>query len=114
MAKIKLPKPKPAGLQHIELVLIARRIPFETEFRFMEERKFRFDIAIPSKKIAIEYQGLENKQQGKKSRHTTNVGYSNDCLKYNLAIVNGRKVLRFTAYNYEEVGKFLSILFPDK
>ena len=57
MAKIKLPKPKPAGLQHIELVLKARRIPFETEFRFMEERKFRFDIAIPSKKLQLNTRG---------------------------------------------------------
>ena len=111
MAKIKLPKAKPIGLQHIELVLKSRKIPFVTEYKFMEERKFRFDVAIPEKKIAIEYEGLN---VGAKSRHTTNVGYSGDCLKYNLAIVNGWKVLRFTAYNYEEVGKFLSILFPDK
>ena len=114
MKKIKIPKPKPVGLQHIELVLKSRKINFVSEHQFLSDRKFRFDIAMPEKKIAIEYEGLENKQQGKKSRHTTNVGYSNDCLKYNLAIVNGWKVLRFTAYNYEEVGKFLSILFPDK
>ena len=114
MKKITIPKPKPVGLQHIELVLKSRKINFVCEHQFLDDRKFRFDIAMPEKKIAIEYEGLENKQQGKKSRHTTNVGYSNDCLKYNLAIVNGWKVLRFTAYNYEEVGKFLSILFPYK
>ena len=110
MAKIKLPKAKPTGLQHIELVLKARLIPFETEFRFMEERKFRFDIAIPSKKIAIEYEGLN---VGSNSRHTTNHGYSNDCIKYNHAITYGWKVLRFTSQNYKEVGFFLSILFPE-
>ena len=114
MAKIKIPAAKPVGLQHIEIVLMEKGIKFVSEHQFLKDRKFRFDLAIPEKKIAIEYEGLENKQQGKKSRHTTNVGYSNDCLKYNLAIVNGWKVLRFTAYNYEEVGKFLSILFPDK
>ena len=104
MNKNKLPKPKPIGLQHIELVLKSRKIPFVTEHKFMDERKFRFDIAMPEKKIAIEYEGLENKQQGRKSRHTTNVGYSNDCLKYNLAIVNGWKVLSLSAPLYRLAG----------
>jgi hypothetical protein len=114
MTKNKLPKPKPVGLQHIELILKSKKINFENEFKFLHDRKFRFDIAMPEKKIAIEYEGLAISSKGIKSRHTTNVGYSNDCIKYNLAIVNGWKVLRFTAYNYEEVGKFISILFPDE
>ena len=98
MKKITIPKPKPVGLQHIELVLKSRKINFVSEHQFLSDRKFRFDIAMPEKKIAIEYEGLENKQQGKKSRHTTNVGYSNDCLKYNLEIAEPSSRLRLLNY----------------
>ena len=34
MNKNKLPKPKPIGLQHIELVLKSRKIPFVTEHKY--------------------------------------------------------------------------------
>lgn len=122
MAPIKKPKPKPAGLQHIELVLLAKKIPFQSEFRFLPDRMFRFDIAIEQHKIAIEYEGLETTSNSfsaidktfykktTKSRHSTNMGYSNDCIKYNLAVVNGWRVLRFTAYNYREFSSFISML----
>ena len=118
----KIPKPRPAGLQHIELVLKAKGVPFETEYRFLPDRQFRFDVAIPDRKIAIEYEGLEVTKNDfsaidksfykktTKSRHSTNIGYSNDCIKYNLAIVNGWRVLRFTAYNYREFSSFISML----
>lgn len=72
---------------------------FETEFRFDEVRKFRFDWAIPSKKIAIEYEGI----MSKKSRHTTIEGYSKDIQKYNLATGIGWSILRYTAVNYKEI-----------
>lgn len=115
MAKIKLPKPKPIGLQHIELLLKSMGIAFVTEHRFTPERQWRFDIAILDKKIAIEYEGIhEGTGTTGKSRHTTKLGYSNDCEKYNNAICYGWKVLRFTAVNYKGAYKFLSMLFPDK
>lgn len=122
MAPIKIPKSKPAGLQHIELVLLTKKIPFKTEFRFLPDRQYRFDIAIPDHKIAIEYEGLEVTKNDfsaldktfykktTKSRHSTNMGYSNDCIKYNLAVVNGWRLLRFTAYNYREFSSFISML----
>ena len=72
---------------------------FEIEFRFDEVRRFRFDWAIPSKKIAIEYEGVISK----KSRHMTIGGYSTDCVKYNLAVGLGWRVLRYTAVNYKEL-----------
>lgn len=71
---------------------------YETEFRFDDVRNFRFDWAIPSLKIACEYEGIFSA----KSRHTTVSGFSEDCTKYNLAIANGWKVLRYTAINYKE------------
>lgn len=66
------------------------------ELQFDELRKFRFDYAIPSLKIAIEYEGIFSK----KSRHTTVSGFSEDCIKYNLAVGFGWRVLRYTAKNY--------------
>jgi hypothetical protein len=66
------------------------------ELKFGEARRFRFDYAIPSLKIAIEYEGIFSK----KSRHTTVNGFSEDCIKYNLAVGLGWRVLRYTAKNY--------------
>lgn len=68
--------------------------PFEKELMFHQERKWRFDYAYPDQKIAIEIEGLV--QPWKKSRHTQNDGYKEDCIKYNEATVLGWRVLRFT------------------
>ena len=126
MAKIKLPAAKPVGVQHIELVLRSMGVKFVNEFQFMPDRKYRFDIAIPDRKIAIEYEGMEVKTKKynpitrkyetktSKSGHQTNAGFNGDCEKYNNAVCHGWKLLRFTAWNYEDATKFLSILMPDK
>lgn len=66
------------------------------ELQFDESRRFRFDYAIPSKMIAIEYEGI----YAAKSRHTTVSGFSTDCVKYNNAVCSGWRVLRYTAKNY--------------
>lgn len=91
-------KSEPEGLQYIKQTLQLLKVPFETEHRFHSTRKFRFDVAFPEHKIAIEYEGLVSE----KSRHTTIEGYTNDCRKYNLAQIEGWKVLRYTAANYKE------------
>jgi very-short-patch-repair endonuclease len=77
----------------IKNALRLARIDFITEYKFLDKRKFRFDIAIPEYMIGIEYEGIVST----KSRHTSITGYSKDCDKYNLAVLNGWKVLRFTA-----------------
>lgn len=80
------------------------KIPdYVEELQFHETRKFRFDWAIPSLKLAIEYEGLMSKKSG----HTTISGYSKDCEKYNLAVLNGWKVLRYTALNYKQLANDL-------
>lgn len=76
------------------------------ELEFHPDRKFRFDWAIPSLKIAIEYEGVF----AKKSRHTTISGYTMDCEKYNLAQISGWKVLRYTAKNYNDLSNDLKKL----
>lgn len=65
----------------------------EQEFKFLNNRKFRFDFACLDKKIAIEIEGAT----WTKGRHTRGAGYSNDCEKYNLAQLNGWQVFRFTS-----------------
>lgn len=80
----------------IELELKANGIDFQKEHRFDKVRRFRFDIAILEHKVAVEYEGIFKG----KSRHTTIKGYTTDCEKYNLATVNGWRVLRYTAKNY--------------
>lgn len=70
------------------------------ELVFDDNRKFRFDFCFFEIRTAIEYEG------GiflKKSGHNTATHYTKDCAKYNLAVINGWKVLRFTALNYKTV-----------
>lgn len=85
----------------IELQLYGCGLPYQKEYRFHPERKFRFDFAIPDYKIAIEYEGIFSL----KSRHTTVTGYSFDTEKYNLAIIGGWKVLRYTQLTYTNAGQ---------
>lgn len=92
---------KPSGdkyKEHIEDVLIALKINYESEYRFDKERKFRFDFALPENKIAIEYNGI----MSEKSRHTSITGYSKDMSKLNLAAINGWRVLQYTPLNIKE------------
>jgi len=85
--------------KEMELILLILGFPFVTEHRFHAVRRFKFDWAIPSHKVAIEYEGVNSD----KSRHTTKVGYSKDCEKYNLAAADGWRVLRYTALNYTQM-----------
>lgn len=65
----------------------------QSEYKFLSNRKFRFDWCVPHLKIAFEYEGVFSN----KSRHTSVMGYTNDCEKYNLAGLNDWTVFRFTA-----------------
>lgn len=60
------------------------------EYRFHPVRKWRFDYAIPSDKIAIEVEG--GVWTG--GRHTSPKGFLNDMTKYNTATMMGWRVLR--------------------
>lgn len=81
-------------------------------------RKFRFDWAIPSEKIAIEYEGLFGKMcqfcKMTKSGHLTVQGYDKDCIKYNLAAIEGWRVLRYTAKNYTNIKSDILNLWQKK
>lgn len=92
--------PKPKGIEHIQNVLEDLGLKFKTEYKFSKttNRKFRFDFYVEDLNLAVEYEGLVSE----KSRHTTLLGYSKDCTKYNLAAKEGIFVFRYTALNFEE------------
>ena len=63
-----------------------------SEYKFHPKRKWKFDLAIPGKKIAVEIEG--GVYTG--GRHTRGRGYVNDMEKYNNAVLLGWRLLRFT------------------
>lgn len=63
-----------------------------SEHKGIEGRKFRFDCANPEKKIAIEIEGAIWTY----GRHNQPTGMIQDMEKYNLAVLEGWKVLRYT------------------
>jgi len=87
-------------LKEMKLILQLMKIDFIAEHRFHETRQWRFDIAIPAQKIALEYEGI----MSRKSRHTTVTGYAKDCEKYNAATIAGWRVLRYNVFNYRSAG----------
>jgi hypothetical protein len=62
----------------------------EVEYSAIPGRKFRFDMAWPDQLIAVEIEGGTFVT----SRHRTSDGFTKDLDKYNLAAVNGWRVLR--------------------
>jgi very-short-patch-repair endonuclease len=72
----------------------------EREYRFdvVNQRMWRFDFAYPDLKLAIEVEGVvfQKREQEHVGRHQTALGVEGDCQKYNAAIMQGWRVLRFT------------------
>lgn len=62
------------------------------EFKFHPTRKFRFDLAWPALKVAVEREG----GTWGVSRHNSGAGMSKDAEKYNLAAILGWLVIRAT------------------
>ena len=104
--KVKIPKEIGKYKLHIISVLEASGLNYESEFIFSNERKFRFDWAVPQLCIAIEYEGIFSEKSG----HTTLSGYKKDVEKYNLATKLGWKILRYTADNYLDFENDLKII----
>ncbi len=66
------------------------------EFRFHPERRWLFDFAIPSKKIALEIEGGIWRKGG--GAHSRPKGILRDIEKYNAATLLGWRVFRFPAH----------------
>lgn len=65
---------------------------YETDYKGLKPRKFEFDIAFVDCRVAVEVDG----GIWTSGRHTRGAGYTNDCIKNNLAITKGWVVFRFT------------------
>ena len=68
------------------------RVECVKEYKFHPVRKWRFDYAIPERKIALEVEG--GVWTG--GRHTSSVGFMKDMEKYNTATLMGWRVFRTT------------------
>ena len=108
--KSNIPKSIGKYKLHIISVLEASGLNYESEFVFSQERKFRFDWAVPQILVAIEYEGIFSEKSG----HTTLSGYKKDVEKYNLATKLGWKILRYTADNYLDFENDLKIIKEKK
>jgi hypothetical protein len=96
--------------RYIEDFLASTGLTIVPELKFSETRKFKFDWAIPSMMLAIEYEGIYSAVSG----HTTMKGYSSNCEKYNLATVGGWSILRYTALNYQNIEQDIKALIKTK
>jgi len=77
--------------------VIARKLGLsapEREYRFDPERRWRFDYAWPSLKVAVEIEG----GIWIRGRHVRPTGYLADLEKYNRAVVLGWRVLRYAPH----------------
>ena len=84
-------------MSHLEKLLLIhmRSLKCEmpvAEYRFHPVRRWRFDFAYPSQKLAIEVEG----GTWTNGRHSRAKGFESDCEKYNTAQMMGWTVLRFT------------------
>jgi len=77
-----------------------------TEYRFHPQRKWRFDIAWPSLRLAVE---IEGGIHGGRGRHIRPVGFKLDAEKYNEAAIMGWRVIRVT-HGWINGGQALSII----
>ena len=105
MSKFKL-----SEKDNMKFTLLDLKLPFVQELVFFKGRRLRFDFAIPDYKIGLEYEGINSF----KSRHTSITGYTRDTEKYNLAVCNGWRVLRYTALNYTDMRRDVLKLIGDQ
>lgn len=80
---------KSEGEEALLRALLADPIPgwdLTREYRFHPDRKWRFDFAFPSVRLAVEVDGR---------RHRTCAGQRSDCEKGNEAVRMGWRVLHF-------------------
>lgn len=99
LGKISQQKDGPDYVAMISAALTALKIEHEREYKFLHDRRFRFDIALPKNKIAIEFEGgiFTN------GAHTRGKHYASDAKKYNLAVMHGWKLLRYTTADTNKI-----------
>lgn len=99
-------------LSEMELILNEiSNFDYYKEFKFLHNRKFRFDYLFllsdsKIKGVAVEFEG----GVWSSGRHIRPIGFIRDCEKYNLALVNGYVVLRFTSECLKDPNRIKSII----
>ena len=91
--------------QFLFLVRVAKAPAPELEYKFLKDRRFRFDFAWPDRMVAVEVEG----GVWTAGRHNRPSGFIADCEKYSLAALEGWKVLRVTGDHIKD-GKALKWL----
>ena len=82
----------------------------EAEYVFAPPRRWRFDFAWPSERIAVELEGgVWPDRQGRVGRHVSSKGFEDDAEKYNAAAIAGWLVLRIPGRQVES-GEALRLL----
>ena len=110
--RTKVPRRRSVQLSADPVAVIQRSIESSLlgecvrEYKFLHDRRFRFDLAIPKHKIAIEFEG----GVWTHGRHTRGKGYVNDCKKYNLAVMHGWKLLRYTVEDTKKINWELAVV----
>lgn len=100
-------KPQDCGLSQLESMflmqtrLLGLPIP-EREYKFHPKRRWRFDFAWPALMLAVEIEG--GVWSG--GRHTSGVGFTLDCEKYNEATIAGWRILRVTGAQVKNLQAF--------
>ncbi len=72
--------------------------PFQRELKFSRHRRFKFDFAWPSCRVALETDGGIFSQ----GRHNRAAGFARDCEKGNLAVLEGWTVFRLCTGQVDE------------
>ena len=95
LSKLRCGKMKGANEKYLfEILNEAYPGKWVNEFRGIPNRKFRFDCACLEQKVAIEIEG--GIWLGKNGGHTGGLGYQQNMEKYNLATLEGWKILRYS------------------
>jgi len=71
------------------------------EYQFHPTRRWRFDFAFPSQKLAVEVDG---------KYHRTYGGQRNDCEKLNQATLLGWRVLRFPTNEWRKAHQWVALI----
>lgn len=71
------------------------------QHRFHPTRKWAFDFAFPSQKLAVEVEG---------HYHKTHAGHLSDCEKFSQAAVMGWRVLRFPASQKKRAHEWAALI----
>lgn len=91
--------------EYLAKALAANPVPgwdLTREFRFHPTRRWRFDFAFPSQRLAVEIDG--------RGRHQTVAGTRADCEKLNEATRLGWRVLRFPATDRQQAHSWARLI----